>query len=648
MPIRLDTDMKSSSFENIKIDDYDYPDGLDLSPKSKLHKKIKDKIIRMANASGMAISERFASWNKMDNTLNCKIELDQEEKDVQIEDKRKPVSIIYPHTSAILDSLLSYLCAAFFQQPMFRYEGVSPEDTIGAIMMEKVIDVHTNKSKVALNLHTQFRDGLTYGFGVVAPVWDKVYGYKTIKKPYGFIDKLANIFKATEGFYKDQEEAILFEGNKLVNIDPYLCLPDPNVSIHEFQDGEFFGWVDSSNYMDLLSEEKNNEDYFNVKYLRGVQNKTTSIYGKDKSGRSRGESISVDTTVTKPVDVIYMYVKLIPRDWKLGKSEYPEKWMFALAADEVLIMAKPIGLDHDKFPVSICAPDFDGYSSSPISRLETLEGLQHVLNWLFNTHISNVRKAINDMFVADPFSININDLKNPRSGKIIRTRRPVWGRGVKDMVQQLVVNDVTRQNIADSGHVINAMEKVGGADSSQMGALRQGGPERLTGAEFKGTERGGFSRLERVARIIGLQSMQDLGYFFASHTQQFMEEELYLKTTGRWQETLMQEFSAQVKGGRMKVSPFDVLVDYDLLVRDGSIPGNNYSDVWMKMFEVLTKDPELRQQFEIGRIFKHIARNNGAKNVDEFVKIKVQPDEQVQQQEQAGNVVPMQALGGQV
>ena len=164
MPIRLDTDMKSSSFENIKIDDYDYPDGLDLSPKSKLHKKIKDKIIRMANASGMAISERFASWNKMDNTLNCKIELDQEEKDVQIEDKRKPVSIIYPHTSAILDSLLSYLCAAFFQQPMFRYEGVSPEDTIGAIMMEKVIDVHTNKSKVALNLHTLFRDGLTYGF----------------------------------------------------------------------------------------------------------------------------------------------------------------------------------------------------------------------------------------------------------------------------------------------------------------------------------------------------------------------------------------------------------------------------------------------------------------------------------------------------
>ncbi len=68
------------------------------------------------------------------------------------------------------------------------------------------------------------------------------------------------------------------------------------------------------------------------------------------------------------------------------------------------------------------------------------------------------------------------------------------------------------------------------------------------------------------------------------------------------------------------------------------------------MFETLSKTPELAQQFEMGRIFKHIARNNGAKNVEEFVKVQVQPDEQVQQQAQEGNILPFNegASGGQV
>ena len=101
------------------------------------------------------------------------------------------------------------------------------------------------------------------------------------------------------------------------------------------------------------------------------------------------------------------------------------------------------------------------------------------------------------------------------------------------------------------------------------------------------------------------------------------------------------EYSKNVKSGKMKVSPFDLLINYDVLVRDGSIPGGNFSESWLQMFDILMKNPELNQMFEIPRIFKHIARNLGAKNVDDFVRVQGMPTEQVEGEAQKGNITPL-------
>jgi len=600
---------------DLKVDlGYDYPEELDLRPSSKLHQRIKDEVLSRARESANVMSSRFSSWNDIDKVLTCYIETDKKENLVKEKDSRKPVSIVFPYTYAIMETLLSYLVGAFFQDPIFRYEGTGPEDVVGAILLEKIIDIQCNKNKVALNLHTMLRDSLGYGLGVVAPTW------KTNKR---------------------------FSGNALENIDPYLYLPDVNVAVHEVQKGEYSGWVSKTNYMDLLTEEQQGNDLFNVKYLKRLRGRKTSIYQGDNSARNKKSGFSKTQTeyTTFPVDVIYKYVKIIPKDWELGSSEYPEIWHFGLASDEVVIKARPAGFDHGMFPITVCAPDFDGYSSVPLSRLEMLQGLQGTLDWLFNSHIANVRKAINDMLVVDPFLVNVKDIESPEPGKIIRLRRPAWGKGVKDAVQQLQVNDITRGNIADSSWIVQWMQKISGSDDSMMGSLRQGGPERLTGAEYQGTRAGSVSRLERLARVIGLQSMQDIGYFFAAHTQQMMEESTYVKAAGDWQELLLEEFAHE--RGRIPVNPNDLNINFDVLVRDGSVPGGNFSDAWIRLFDILGKNPELAQEFDVVRVFKHIARNMGAKNVNDFVRRggNIQPNmqtsDQVNQGVAAGNIMPM-------
>jgi len=260
------------------------------------------------------------------------------------------------------------------------------------------------------------------------------------------------------------------------------------------------------------------------------------------------------------------------------------------------------------------------------------------------SHVTNVRKAINDMFIVDPYLINIKDLEDPEPGKLIRLRRPAWGHGVKDVVQQLQVNDITRANISDSAYITQWMDRISGADQSMSGSLRQGGPERLTRSEFQGTRGSAVSRLQRIAMLIGYQFMQDVGTMFAVHTQQYMTKETVVKITGRYEEQLKNQFGQDAT--RARVSPLDMAISYDLLVRDGSVPGGNFSEAWLQLFQIIGTSPELTQQFDVTRIFMYIAQQLGAKNVEDFrrnvgqIQGQVLPDETVAREAEKGNLVP--------
>lgn len=620
---------------------YKYPNGLDLRPGSDLHDMIVDEVLARAYAAHTVISARFDSWNKIDQVLTAYIPTDAEEDKIKRKDSRKPVSIIFPYTYAIKETLQTYAMSSLVQDPIFQYAGVGPEDTIGAILLEKKIQLDCIKTKVPLALHTQIGDGISYGFGVTTPGWYERRGAVYAGREEGILSKIGRVFgrRATQELVKANE--ILFEGNKLENIDPYLTLPDPSVSIHKIQDGDFFGWIHPTSRIGILSDEAIDEKMFNCRYLEFINHglRTTITNQSDRQRNTIG-SRELNEEFKDSCDAIYMYIKLIPREWGLGTSEYPEKWFFGIAADSIVIRAEPLGLNHNMFPVSVMAPDYDGYQIAPLSRLETLYGLQHVINWLFNSHIKNVRKAINDMLVVDPWSINIKDLEDPDAGALIRTRRPMWGKGVRDSIIQLNVQDITQQNIADTAWIVTWMNHVAGVDESMMGSLRKGGPERLTGAEFQGTRQSAMSRLNRMSMVMSLMGIYDIAYFFAAHTQQFMSKSTYVKTAGRWEEVLRQQYNRP----EVKVSPYDIHIDYDIVVRDGTAPGQQSAAAWLQLFQLMLENPETARDFDSVRIFQHIAWELGAKNVNDFlrkdaaVSTQVVDDESVMRDVEKGNL----------
>lgn len=619
---------------------YAYPMGLELRPDQKLHQDVLARLMRRVQVASEKLESRRKSWREIDKTLTAYVRLDELEQKVKAKDDRAPVSIVFPHSYSILETLTAFMDGLFLKGPIFRYDGNSPEDTIGAILMTKVIETHCKRFKTGLALHTAFKDGIAYGVGACFPMWKTKTGYRT-RSSYGLDGTIQ----------KTSEPTILFEGNALENVDPYQLLLDPNYGIQNIQDAEFVGFVRRTNYYNLIPEDGQGS-VFNVRYLKGKQ--CTSRYFQAQRDQKSQTTKVEDTSTLRPVDVIYLYINIIPKDWGLGDGEVPEKWLFAVAADRVIIQAQPLDLDHNMFPVAVCAPTFDGYSSAPLSRLELLGGMQDLLDWLFNSHIANVRKTINDMIIYDPYMLNTADLTDPKPGKLVRARRAAWGKDIRQAITQLQVNDVTRQHIADSQLIMGLMNQISGADDATMGTLRQGGPERLSAAEFNGTQNQALGRLHSLAMIVGQQLMQDVGYMFAMHTQQLMQEDVWVSTVGEWQETLLSHYGPQINSERMRVTPQDLNIDFDVVVNSDN-QGQN-PQFWLQMFDTIARTPDLYALLDVGRIFRHVATQMGAQNVDSFLRAPmpmqpiVAPTQDVMAQAQAGNMLPISevasALGG--
>jgi len=277
--------------------------------------------------------------------------------------------------------------------------------------------------------------------------------------------------------------------------------------------------------------------------------------------------------------------------------------------------------------------------------------MQHLVSFLYNSHVANVRKAVNDMFVVDPDMVNIKDVKSPSPGKVIRLRRKAWGRDVKSAIQQLQVNDITRQNIQEAAIVAGLSDQVTGTTDFIKGNLRRGS-ERISASEFNTTSQAALSRLEKIARIISIMGMEPLGHIIASHTQQFMTKESYVKIAGRYEEQLRSILAVGPDVERITADPMAMLVDYDVLISDGSQPHAGDPQDWLQVMQLMGAYPQLAQGFDITRIFRHWARLSGARNLDDFIvggaspNISVLPDEDVAAGVEAGNVVPIEELTG--
>lgn len=662
----------SKDFASVEFQ-YEYPNGLDLHPNSKLTRKLVDEVIERVHASNTMKDRVRPQWQKMDWTLTSYMPADQAQKKEQAKDDRKPIAIVVPMTFASLEQFLTYMTEALLSQPpTHRYGGAgSKARLVNAAKIERLMAVQAAQFKERLSLNTMFRDCLAYGVGTVVPQWRKRRAKVTISQEVS--DLMAAVLQETlpglqvGDAIRMVEEQVVYEGQELRNMDPYYVIDDPNTPVSKFQEGEYTGYMWQGGAMDLLRREADPEEMiFNAKYSRMLAAQGHGLSGqfwtKDQSGRGDkfGMPRPQDTNQSRSTLLQHMtlMMDIVPREWGVGDGELPEKWIITVTGDRIITQLGPIKFDHGQFPVVKCHPNDSGYDIAPVSHLATGLGLQKVVDWYINSDLENVRKSLNNMFIFDPTKIESSDILNPGPGKLIRLKQAAYGEmKIDQYFKQLDVQDVTSRHASNAMLMIELLQQTIGTTDITRGDLSNL-PERPTRLGVQAAQQGSLSRLKYVAANISWQALSEIAYQGGFNTVQFMSQDRQISILGRYEDYLRREYDVPLGENSATVSPNELTSDFDVEPRDGSLSGTDNIEAMSQVVSMGMQLPEVALEvaasLDIQRMYLQLARKTGFEDVHEFIKatggqqgagINVLPDDQVEQQAQAGNIVPINQVG---
>jgi hypothetical protein len=608
---------QGTSINYVKDLGYSYPLRNDFSPSGTLHRNVLARLQDYARISHQAMQPKYAVMDLQDQQLTSFIVLDKKERKIKNEDTRKPLGIVVPMAVTILDTLLAHTMNSYAGQMLFRYTSNRPSDKVAAMLYQLDIHRQMQRNKGLLALHTQARDGFAYGMGVVTPTWKVHKGTKVESYSKPVISQVTGQNLGNDSGTRLVNNAVLFEGSALDNIDLRLYRPDPNVPVDKVQEGEFVGWYVKSSYNKMLAAEAEEPDvYFNVRYLnKNTSNLSNYLDKRTTSVNAIGARDNENSGVTGELDIMHMYVRLVPKEWKVGKGELPELWLFSVVGDELIVRAAPANLYHNMFPVGVFAPMYDGYSVWPVSKLECMYELGIAANYAYSSMLHEMRKSMHNRFVIDPGLVRYDHATSNDPSQMICMREQSWGRGVQNAIEQLQVTNVTKDNMQHIGMFQDFAYKASGAVDSLQGNIQKSG-ERRSATEFRDTRLSAIGRVEKDIMINSLMNMQDLAYIVYKHTQQFKSQDSWVDFSGEHALELKMLFDGP--GTLFDMSK--VNVELDVQASDSTTYGGEFLNEQIQLFQLAQANPETFKMFDFTRWMLDLERRSGMQDPSSLLK----------------------------
>lgn len=600
-----------------------------LNPKGELHAQVLAKLTAMLDLSKREMTKFHTRWRSNEYQyqayLNTKT-LDELKKAGNARGTAPEfVALTVPYTYSALQTVVTYLLHTFCgRKPMFNVGSYREDNVRLAENMETVLQYNADHERLIRKLYQFFQDGEKYGLQVLRVLWKTEQRTRTKWKDQSILG-----FPAIQT--QVQETATTFEGNDLFNIDPFNFFPDPRVPMDEVaKRGEFCFWQTVEGKHSL----KKAEVAGLLSYIDHISLGNFTMNQQSQSARARLAEGSNNPVHQTGRDENYIVleqgsVEIVPSKWGLGDGDQYEKWLFTIANGNTIIQAEPLSMDHNLHPIIVGEPYSEGYSFGNIGLADMLGPMQDMLSWMLNSHIFNVRAVLNNTLVVNPQMVDMEDLKKPGPGRVIKLKPAAFGQDIKTAVQQLAVQDVTRSHITDLQVITRFADMISATTDNLRGVQAAGG--RKTATEVRTSGEAGASRLAAHARLISAQSISPLAEMQAINLQQNMTEALYVRLLGR-----------KATEAPVRIGPDDISGDFYFPVHDGTLPLDRVAllDTWKEIFLAVVQNPVLAPIFDAVGMFEYIAELGGAKNLSTF-KVQGRGNEEIAGALQAGNVIPL-------
>tara|TARA_R100001594_G_scaffold32864_3_gene61059 strand:+ start:7949 stop:10192 length:2244 start_codon:yes stop_codon:yes gene_type:complete len=510
-------------------------------------------------------------------------------------------SIKTPYSRAISDTICTYNLAIFGGAPPFKLESSGPDDQRRAA---KILEhqLHRNMRKVGYEqrLYQIFLDNNRYGMSPVACF-------------YGV------------------------DGNVPVNIDPWAYFPDPRVTSQNRHEAEFVGyrsWASRTTLhrrnhyqnLDRLEQNRPSTSWRSNSYLKEV------IRGQsiDPALASASEELSGAGSKIGYAHILNtLYVYCDPRRFNIPAPF--GLYRIVIADETVIIQFDKSPYPHDQIPVIHGEANYDAHRTFATSLYDLLMPLQRYQDWLLRTRVENVQSIVQNRLVVDPNRVNIRDILDPNAARLIRT---LPGSNPSEALMPLTIPDATRNYWQDMDTAGQLMQRVAAASDTAQGIQAE---TQRTATEIARLTSLGQQRLGMQARLLSASTMRPLVRQMVSNLQYFQIDGGTV--------SLQEEVTPENPQGMVSYNRSEILGDFDYVVVDGTLPTSpeENSENITRAIRVLT-ETGASQGWDMSKFVERLIESFGFSDVENWKAAPQQmmPDEQIQQELAAGNILPMQ------
>lgn len=599
-----------------------------MAPDTVQHAKLLQHVNQRIRFSKSKMENFYPRWRSAELLLQAYIELkdyDQLLKDAN--DARGgpgvAVEINVPFAWAQINTIVTYLYHMLGgRNPIFSVGSYRPEQVVRAKHMEMLLQYGADYTKFLRTLYFFLMDGETYGLAVLRTMWTRETKKKFVLVPPSPLAlDIGKEFGLSMEPEKVEQSYVSFEGNDVSNIDPFMFFPDPRFPMHEVNvKGEWVAWRAFQGKHTLKKAEASGQ----LKWIDRIGSPPTKDGAESESLRGIRAGGQGSNDQSGYGDVQYLHqidqgtFEISPKDFGLGTSTVPEKWLITVANERQIIQCQRLDLPSDKHPVEVAEPNSVGYSFGQLGTVDILGPMQELMSWFLNSHIYNVRAALNNQFVFDPTKIEERDLLNPKPGKLIRMKNSAFGLAdPKSAIFQLPVMDVTRSHISDFQLFGRMASDMTGATDNVRGLQDAGG--RKTATEIRTSSEAATSRLASKGKLYSSMALTGLAQQQTLNYQALLSQEMELAVLGK---------DAQMNS--VRITPDSIQGDFYFPVHDGTMPMDKIGllDVWKEIFMAVLQDPELRTHYDVTAMFDWIAQLGGAQNISSFKLNVVSQDAQ--------------------
>lgn len=592
-------------------------------PESPNYRRILDALSRRIDFSSEKMGEAHRRWREAEDKFQLYIPPTQND---MVREARRAAgtpqytTLMVPYSYGMVLTAYTYWTGVFLERdPIFQFSclGENKQPARAVLAVEALLNYQMQRGFNEPSIHAWLLDIGKYGMGILEECWEEETNYVS--------------FMEVETTVSGQKKRNLktvpipgYSGNRGYNIRPYEFFPDTRFPLMEAHRGEYVATYCEQGIWALRQGEEKGY-YYNVDELKknGQHVRDTRNDGSVAVIRpsSANNLHTVDDQTDSETYGLYRTTwNIVPAQWGLGPSKFLEKWCFVTSCDHsVLLAARPLGLIHSSFPLTIGYCEPDAYTLAIRGFMDVLGGVQNSIDWLVNSRYFNVRSALNSSIVFDPSKIVTEDLTQPTTPekRYIRLKAAAYGTNPGQAFAQLTIPDMTQGHMNDTNFLHEFGQRATGISDALMGMQEGGG--RRSATEFRTTTAGASSRLKSTARLISAGAFSPMAYRWLSNSQQFYEGERTLRIVGSSPEALM--------GSVIQVTPEEISGRFDFIPADGSLPVDRdaQAQVGVQVLSQIPNLPEVAQTYDTASMFAWVAKLSGMKEIETF---KRSPEEQ--------------------